>query len=147
MVNTFKELNDIARGKKIGFAAGAFDLLHAGHVLMLEEAKNQCDILVVALQSDPSLDRDSKNSPIQGMFGRYVSLQGQKSVDYIFPYSTEEDLYNLLQILPINIRILDETYEGKDFTGKDLGIEIYYNKRKHNYSSSNLRKDVSKKEK
>lgn len=141
------QILNIPKDKRVGFAAGAFDLLHAGHVLMLEEAKNQCDILIVALQSDPSLDRDSKNSPVQGMFGRFISLQGQKSVDYILPYSTEDDLYNMLQILPINIRILDETYEGREFTGKDLGIEIYYNKRKHNYSSSGLRKDVSEKEK
>jgi len=142
MVNTLLEINELSKNKKIGFVAGTMDLLHSGHVLMLEEAKQQCDVLIVALQSDPSIDRETKNSPVQGMFGRYISLQGNKSVDYIFPYSTEEDLYNMIQILPINIRILDETYENKDFTGKELGIELYYNKRKHNYSSSGLRKEV-----
>ena len=142
-----EEIFEESKTKKIGFAAGTMDLFHAGHVLMLEEAKKQCDVLIVALQSDPSLDRNDKNTPIQGMFGRYISLQGNRSVDYILPYSTEEDLFNMLQILPINVRILDETYEGKNFTGKDLGLEIFYNKRRHNYSSSGLRQDVKKKEK
>jgi glycerol-3-phosphate cytidylyltransferase len=80
------------------------------------------------------------------MFGRYISLQGNKFVDFILPYSTEEDLYNMLKILPIDIRILDEEYKTKDFTGKDLDIEVYFNKRKHNYSSSGLRKSVHDKE-
>lgn len=142
-----EEINELSKDNKIGFVAGAFDLLHPGHQLMLQEAKNSCDILIVALQSDPAIDRDSKNSPVQGMFGRYISLNGNKYVDYVLPYSTEDDLYNMLQILPINIRILDENYDGIDFTGKDLGIEIHYNKRKHNYSSSGLRKEVHKKHK
>ena len=136
-----------SKGLRIGFAAGTMDLFHAGHVLMLNEAKKQCDILIVGLQSDPTLDRTSKNSPVQGMFERYISLQGNRSVDFILPYSTEEDLYNMLQILPINVRILDETYDGKDFTGKDLGLEIFYNKRRHSYSSSGLRNNVVTKQK
>ena len=145
--STLEQIFEDAKTSKIGFVAGAFDLLHPGHQLMLQEAKNQCDILVVALQSDPGIDRTSKNSPVQGMFGRYISLQGNKYVDYVLPYSTEEDLYNMLQILPINIRILDEEYKYKEFTGSDLEIEVYFNKRKHNYSSSRLRKDVHCKEK
>jgi len=137
-----EQIFDISKTNKVGFVAGAFDLLHPGHCLMLEEAKNHCDVLIVALQSDPAIDRESKNSPVQGMFGRYISLQSNKHVDFILPYSTEEDLYNMLQILPIDIRILDEEYKDKDFTGSDLDIEIYFNKRKHNYSSSKLRLDV-----
>ena len=139
----FKESKDL----KIGFCAGSMDLTHPGHFLMFREAKEHCDILIVALQSDPSIDRDTKNSPVQGMFARYVSVQSNKHVDYVLPYSTEEDLYNMLKVLPINIRVLDETYNGQNFTGKDLGIEIIYNKRQHNYSSSGLRKDVENKAK
>jgi len=142
-----KKIFKDAKINKIGFVAGAFDLLHPGHCLMLNEAKNHCDKLIVALQSDPGIDRKSKNSPVQGMFGRYISLLSNKNVDFILPYSTEEDLYNMLQILPIDIRILDEEYKEKDFTGSDLDIEVYFNKRKHNYSSSKLRQDVHKCEK
>jgi len=145
--DVLEQIFENSKTKKIGFVAGAFDLLHPGHQLMLQESKNQCDILIVALQSDPGIDRKSKNSPVQGMFGRYISLQGNKYVDYVLPYSTEEDLYNMLQILPIDIRILDEEYKYKTFTGSDLDIEVYFNKRKHNYSSSRLRREVHEKEK
>lgn len=144
-MNTLSKIFDSSKTNKIGFVAGCFDLLHPGHVLMLEDAKKKCDVLVVALQSDPSVDRESKNSPVQGMFGRYISLQGNKSVDYIVPYSTEDDLRNMLQILPIDIRILDEEYKTKSFTGDDLNIEIFFNARKHNYSSSGLRREVHSK--
>ncbi len=142
-----EEIFNKSKAQKIGFVAGAFDLLHPGHQLMLQDAKTRCDILVVALQSNPGIDREEKNSPVQGMFGRYISLNGNKNVDYILPYSTEDDLYNMLQILPIDVRILDEEYKTKDYTGKDLNIEVFFNKRKHNYSSSGLRKEVHKKEK
>ncbi len=144
-MNLLDNIFEDSKTNKIGFVAGAFDLLHPGHSLMLREAKTQCDILVVALQSDPSIDRESKNSPVQGMFGRYISLQENRSVDYVIPYSTEDDLKNILQILPIDVRILDEEYKNKKYTGQELEIDIYFNKRKHNYSSSGLRKEVEHK--
>lgn len=103
--------------RRIGFVCSAFDLFHAGHVLMLEEAKQQCDHLIVGLQTDPTLDRPHKNKPVQSVFERFVQLRACKYVDEIVVYSTEADLLNLLQSFPIDVRILGEEYEGKDFTG------------------------------
>jgi glycerol-3-phosphate cytidylyltransferase len=132
---------------KIGFTCSAFDLLHAGHVLMLEEAKRHCDYLIVGLQNDPSVDRPNKNRPVQSIVERTIQLRAVKYVDEIWVYNTEDDLRHLLQILPINIRILGEEYRGIDFTGKDIceqrGIEIFFNSRNHPYSSSELRKRVA----
>lgn len=125
---------------KKGITAGAFDLLHAGHVLMLEEASQQCDYLIVALHTDPKKDRAEKNSPVQSIFERYIQLKSCKYVDEIVPYDTELDLYNLLCALKPNIRIIGEEYRNKSFTGSDLGIELYFNSRRHSYSSSELRK-------
>ena len=132
----------IKDGKKIkvGFTASAFDLLHAGHILMLKEAKTQCDYLVVGLQVDPTLDRPEKNKPIQSITERYIQLDAVKYVDEIIVYSTEDDLLQILRSFSIDVRIIGEDYKGKSFTGHDLGIhDIYYNSRKHDYSSSNLR--------
>tara|TARA_Y100000034_G_C6790163_1_gene353734 strand:+ start:531 stop:941 length:411 start_codon:yes stop_codon:yes gene_type:complete len=124
---------------KVGFTCGAFDLLHAGHVIMLEECKQYCDHLIVGLQVDPSVDREEKNKPIQTIFERYIQLDAIKFIDKIIPYSTELDLLNLLNSLMPNIRFLDENYKNKIFTGSDnKNIEIYYNKRHHNFSSSEL---------
>ena len=132
---------------KVGITFSTFDLLHAGHIAMLREAKHQCDYLIVGLQSDPTIDRpDSKNSPIQTMFERYLQLKAVEYVDEIIPYQTERDLEDILETLPINTRILGEEYRDKDFTGKDIcrkrGIELYFNKRDHRFSSTDLRNRI-----
>ena len=124
---------------KIGFTCGTFDLLHAGHVLMLAEAKTQCDWLIVGLQTDPTNDRTDKNKPVQTTFERYVQLKGCKFVDEIIPYDNEGDLFNLLATYNIDVRIVSDEYKDTTFTGKLLDIDIYYNKRQHNFSSSQLR--------
>ena len=128
---------------KVGFTASSFDLLHAGHVAMLEEAKSQCDWLIAALQTDPTIDRPEKNKPIQSITERYIQLRACKFVDEIYVYATEADLLDLLAILPINVRIIGSDYIGKDFTGKQYcwehDIEIYYNRRSHKLSTSELR--------
>lgn len=131
---------------KIGFTASAFDLLHAGHIAMLKEAKTQCDYLIVGLQNDPTLDRDSKNKPIQSIVERQLQLEGCKYVDEIWVYNTEKDLEDLLLTLPINVRILGVEYEGKEFTGREIchkrNIELFFNGRDHSFSSSELRQRV-----
>tara|TARA_B100001564_G_scaffold341393_1_gene335987 strand:- start:58777 stop:59193 length:417 start_codon:yes stop_codon:yes gene_type:complete len=131
---------------KVGITFSTFDLLHAGHVKMLEEAKRQCDHLIVGLQLDPSLDRSDKNSPSQTIIERYIQLKGCKHIDEIIPYISEQDLEDILRSFKIDVRIIGEEYKQKDFTGKDYcikkGIEIYYNKRDHRFSSSGLRKQV-----
>jgi len=123
---------------KLGFTCGTFDLLHAGHILMLEEARSKCSCLIVGLQSDPTIDRKYKNKPIQTVKERTIQLEGCKYVDVVVLYSTEEELLQLLHTLPIDIRILGEEYKQIDFTGKGLPIPIYFNSRKHSYSSSEL---------
>ena len=132
---------------KIGFTCSAFDLLHAGHIQMLRDAKSQCDYLICGLQVDPTLDRENKNSPVQTLVERYIQLAAVSYVDEIIPYATEDDLNDVLEILPIDIRILGEEYRQKDFTGKDVcrrrGIELFFNKRDHRFSSSSLRKRIS----
>jgi glycerol-3-phosphate cytidylyltransferase len=129
---------------KIGFTCSTWDLLHAGHVAMLAEAKNHCDYLICGLQTDPTIDRpDTKNTPIQSVVERQIQLSAVRFVDEVIIYSTEKDLEDLLRTLPINVRILGEEYKDKLFTGKDIcegrGIEIVYNKRDHSFSSSELR--------
>jgi len=128
---------------RVGFTCSCFDMLHAGHVLMLKEAKTACDYLIVGLQSDPTLDRPEKNKPIQGLFERYTQLSAIKYVDEIVVYDTEFDLKNVLRALPIDVRIIGEDYRGREFTGWDLPIEIYYNSRKHDYSTTFLRQRVN----
>lgn len=131
---------------KVGITASTFDLLHAGHISMLREAKTKCDHLICALQVDPSLDRPEKNKPVQTLVERYTQLAGVKFVDEIVPYQTEQDLEDILNMYPINIRIIGEEYKNGKFTGRAIcskrGIEIYYNKRDHRFSSSDLRKRV-----
>lgn len=135
---------------KIGFTASAFDLLHTGHVIMLEEAKQICDYLIVGLQVDPTVDRATKNKPVQSVVERYLQLRACKFVDEIVPYVTEKDLEDLLSCLPIDVRVLGEEYRNLDFTGRDIckkrGIHLYFNQRNHNFSSSNLRIRVAKAE-
>ena len=126
---------------KIGFTCSCFDLLHAGHILMLEDAKKQCGKLIVGLQSDPTIDRPEKNKPIQSLEERKIQLEAVKYVDEIFIYDTEEDLYKKILDIKPDVRILGSDYNipDKRFTGDDLDIEIYFHERKHNYSSTNLR--------
>ena len=131
---------------RIGLTASTFDLLHAGHVSMLREAKSQCDYLIAALQVDPSLDRSEKNPPVQSIVERQAQLHAVKYVDEVIVYCTERDLLDIINMYPIDVRILGEEYRLKDFTGKDecrnRGIQIYFNKRDHRFSSSDLRKIV-----
>lgn len=125
----------------IGFTCGAFDLLHAGHVVMLKEAKNNCDKLVVGLQTDPSIDRQDKNKPIQSVYERFVQLNAVKYVDEIIPYDTEQSLMDLLQSQEIDIRFVGEEYRESKLTGRDL-IKLHYTSRRHSFSSTNLRKVI-----
>lgn len=131
--------------ERVGIVASCFDLFHAGHVLMLMEAKDECDRLVVALQSDPTIDRPEKNKPIQALSERYIQLEACKFVDQIVPYDTEADLYNLLAGFDWDVRFLGMDYINREeFTGSDLDIPIHYCSRKHNYSSSGLRDRIVK---
>jgi glycerol-3-phosphate cytidylyltransferase len=135
---------------KVGITFSAFDLFHAGHVKMLEEAKRQCDYLIVGLQTDPTIDRPEKNQPTQTVVERYIQLKACIHVDEIVPYATEQDLEDILRSFKIDVRILGEEYKDKNFSGRtyceEKGIELYYNKRDHRFSSSGLRKVVAEKE-
>ena len=135
---------------KTGITFSAFDLLHAGHITMLEEAKRQCDYLICALQTDPTLDRPEKNRPTQTVVERYIQLKGCKFVDEIIPYATEQDLEDILRSFKIDVRIIGDEYREKNFTGREYceskGIELYFNTRDHRFSSSGLRKVVAEKE-
>ena len=131
--------------ERVGIVASCFDLFHAGHILMLMEAKQECDRLTVALQSDPTLDRPEKNKPVQGLYERYLQINSCKYVDQIIPYDTEADLYNLLAGFEWDVRFLGSDYiDRTDFTGYDLEIPIHYCVRKHDYSSSGLRERIFK---
>ena len=136
----------VPKGSKVGFTCSCFDLLHAGHILMLQDAKKQCDVLIVGLQTDPTLDRPEKNKPIQSLEERKIQLEAVRYLDGIIIYRTEEDLYELLTKLKPDVRILGTDYKDKSFTGDDLNIPIYYHERNHNYSSTNLRKNIVDKE-
>lgn len=131
---------------KRGFTCGAFDLLHAGHVLMLEDAKSVCDYLIVGLQTDPSIDRETKNKPVQTLEERRIQLSAVKFVDEIIIYETEQDLYNLLIKLEPDIRIIGADHKGEKFTGHDLDIDLFFNVRNHKWSSSDLRKRIAESE-
>ena len=132
---------------RVGFTCSTFDLCHAGHVMMLREAKTVCDYLIVGLQTDPTIDRPEKNKPVQTLLERYIQLNAIEYVDEIVPYQTEQDLEDILNMFPINVRILGEEYKNGKFTGRATcakrGIELYYNKRDHRFSSSDLRERVS----
>ena len=143
--NLIKKLK--AEGKRIGITFSTFDMLHAGHIAMLSEAKNHCDYLICGLQTDPTIDRpDTKNRPVQSIVERQIQLAACRYVDEVVVYQTEQDLIDLLLILPLDVRILGIEYADKDFTGRDecydRGIEIVFNKRDHSFSSSSLRKRV-----
>ena len=132
---------------KVGLTASTFDLLHAGHIAMLREAKTQCDYLICALQIDPSIDRPEKNKPVQTIVERFIQLQAVKYVDEIVPYQTEEDLEDILKTYQLDVRIIGEEYKSGKFTGRAIcasrGIEIYFNKRDHRFSTSDLRLRVT----
>ena len=135
-------------GKKIGITFSTFDLLHAGHVAMLSEAKNHCDYLICGLQTDPTIDRpDTKNKPIQSIVERQIQLAACRYVDEVVVYQTEQDLIDLLLILPVDVRILGVEYAEKEFTGRwegsERGIELVFNSLDHSFSSSSLRKRVA----
>ena len=131
-----------------GFTCGAFDLLHVGHLYMLQQCKQHCQELIVGLQTNPTLDRTTKNSPVQSLYERYVQLESTKYVDKIIPYDDEKDLENLLATLDISIRFLGEEYRNQPITGLDIcrqrAITLIYTARKHSYSSSELRQRVFK---
>ena len=135
---------------KVGITFSTFDLFHAGHVKMLEEAKSKCEYLIVGLQLDPSIDRPEKNKPTQTIIERYVQLRACKYINEVIPYVSENDLTDVLSSFKIDLRIIGEEYKDKTFTGKEYckkkGIEIYYNKREHRFSSSALRKQISESE-
>jgi len=149
----FNKINELQKqGKKIGITFSTFDLgPHAGHIAMLAEAKNHCDYLIAALQTDPTIDRpDSKNPPVQSIVERQIQLSTNRNVDEVVVYQTEKDLEDLLLILPVDVRIIGIEYKDKNFTGKEIctarGIDIVYNRRDHSFSSSSLRKRVAQAE-
>ena len=135
---------------RVGFTCSTFDLLHAGHIIMLREAKEQCDYLICGLQVDPSLDRPEKNAPIQTVVERYTQLKAVGYVDEIIPYCSEKDLEDILTMYPIDVRILGQEYKDKTFTGRAIcasrGIELHFNKRDHRFSSSDLRHRVTERD-
>lgn len=134
----------------IGITCSTFDLLHAGHIIMLEECKKYCDYLICALQVDPTIDRPNKNKPIQSLVERYIQLDAVAYVDKIIPYNTEEELKTIFSSLDLDVRIIGEEYKDQDFTAKDIcqkrGIRFVYNKREHNFSTTNLRNLVYQQE-
>ena len=131
----------------IGFTCSSFDLLHAGHIIMLQDAKQQCDKLIVGLQTDPTIDRPlTKNTPIQTLEERKIQLEAIRYVDDIYVYDTEDSLIDLLKLVKPDIRILGSDYEGKPFTGDFLNIPIHFHERDHDYSSTNLRKMIYNRE-
>lgn len=134
----------------VGITFSAFDLLHAGHVKMLEDAKSACDYLIVGLQTDPTIDRPEKNKPTQSVVERYIQLKACKFVDEIIPYATEQDLEDILQAYRIDVRIIGVEYKDKNFTGRSYceqkNIKLLYNERNHRFSSSSLRKEVYERE-
>ena len=144
--NHIKQLK--SEGKRIGITFSTFDMLHAGHIAMLSEAKNHCDYLICGLQTDPTIDRpETKNRPIQSIVERQIQLAACRYVDEVVVYQTEQDLVDLLLILPLDVRILGIEYADKDFSGQqecyDRGIELVFNGRDHSFSSSSLRKRVA----
>lgn len=128
---------------KVGFTCSTFDLFHAGHVMMLKEARTQCDHLIVGLQIDPTIDRPTtKNKPIQTVLERFIQVQACKYVDEIIPYATEKELMDILTSYPIDVRIVGEEYRDKQFTGYQLPMAVYFNSRQHSFSTTELRQRV-----
>ena len=134
------------QNRVIGITCSTFDLLHAGHIIMLEECKKYCDYLICALQVDPSIDRPEKNKPIQSLVERYIQLNAVQYVDKIIPYTTEEELITIFSSLDLDVRIIGEEYKDTEFTAKNIcqkrGIKLVYNKRDHDFSTTNLRERI-----
>jgi glycerol-3-phosphate cytidylyltransferase len=135
---------------KTGITFSTFDLLHAGHIAMLAEAKSVCDYLICGLHVDPQVERPNKNQPIQSVVERYIQLSSVQYVDEVIPYNLEKDLHDILLTYPVDVRIIGADYKDTEFSGKDIclakGIDIYYNKRSHNFSSTELRKRIQQAE-
>jgi glycerol-3-phosphate cytidylyltransferase len=127
---------------RVGFTCSTFDLFHAGHVMMLQEARTKCDYLIVGLQTDPTIDRPEKNKPVQSLLERFIQVKACKYVDEIVPYSTEKELMDILTSFPIDVRIIGEEYRDKQFTGYNLPLAVYFNSRQHSFSTTELRQRV-----
>lgn len=145
-LNQIKEIKKKYKNKKIGFTCSCFDLLHCGHCLMLNDCKTQCDILIIGLQTDPTLDRKDKNKPVQEFEEREIMISSIKYVDEVIKYNTEEELFLLLKELNPDVRIIGTDWKGKKYTGHELPITMYWHNRNHSWSTSNLRKRVYEKE-
>jgi len=143
-LNKIKELKTKYKNKKIGFTCSCFDLLHCGHCIMLEDCKTQCDILIIGLQTDPTIDRKDKNKPIQEYEERKIMIESIKYVDDIIEYNTEAELLEILKELQPDVRIIGTDWKGKKYTGCELPINMYWHKRNHEWSTSNLRRRVFK---
>ena len=124
---------------RVGFTCSCFDLFHAGHLMMLKEAKTQCDHLIIGLQTDPTIDRPEKNKPVQSVLERFIQVQACRYVDEIIPYATEKELMDILTSFPIDVRIIGEEYRDKQFTGYQLPMAVYFNSRQHSFSTTELR--------
>ena len=143
MAEEISFLRDKYRGKRLGFTCSCFDILHCGHALMLQDAKEQCDVLIVGLQTDPTLDRsDTKNAPIQSLEERQIMISAIKYVDEVIIYATEDDLLHLLQLLQPDVRVLGTDWKGKEYTGYQLPITIHWHNRNHGWSTTNLRRRI-----
>lgn len=146
-MNKFQQIELLrSQGKKIGFTASSFDLLHPGHIAMLAEAKSQCDFLVVGLLTDPTISRpDTKNKPVQTTFERYIQIQAVEYVDWLIPFDSEDDLVQMIKMIKPHIRFVGEEYKGTPHTGHDIpDVFIYYNRRNHDYSTTSLRERLTK---
>ena len=141
-VQQIREIQNKYAGKKIGFTCSCFDILHCGHALMLEDAKRNCDVLVIGLQTDPTIDRDSKNRPIQEYEERMIMIKAIRYVDEVVEYATEDDLMSILETLNPDVRTIGTDWQGKEYTGYKLPIQMHWHSRDHDWSTSYLRKRV-----
>ena len=145
-INHIQDIKEKYRGQRIGIIASCFDLLHPGHILMLEDAHSKVDILVVALQTDPTINRSSKNKPIQSYKERFIMINSIIYTDEIIQYTTEDDLLNILKHLEPDLRVLGSDWQGKQYTGHELPIPVYFHERNHGWSTSDLRRRVAEAE-
>nr|QBK87451.1 MAG: cytidylyltransferase-like protein [Marseillevirus LCMAC201] len=135
-------LNKKYAGKRVGFTCSCFDLVHPGHIKMLQDTREQCDILIVGLQTDPTLDRPEKNKPVQTLKERGIMLRAIKYIDEVIEYSYESELHKILCTLRIDVRVLGTDWKGNPYTGSDLPIPIYWHQRNHNWSTTELRQRI-----
>lgn len=145
--NAINHIKNNNKERKIGFTCSCFDILHTGHVIMLKDAADQCDVLVIALQTDPTIDRPEKNKPVQSYEERLIMVRSIKYVNYVIQYATEADLIEILKYLNPDVRIIGSDWKGKQYTGNDLPIKMYWHHRNHDYSTSGLRKRINEAEK